>query len=238
MAEVLAQNWGNLDFGIREIERRNGVSIAESYCHDLETNTKQTKIFEVPHEIDLKGGKKKKLTDSREIYEILANNGARRLRACILGIIPADITEAAVNQCKNTLAKGNGEPIGDRIRKLLVAFKDLGVSVEMLEDRLGHKIDLTTPEEIADLTGIYTSLRDKQATRSDFFSFPEDEQESDKTKDLREKLKQVVDNAPQAEPTNEKQVEQPTVIQQPEELPKKKPIERFLDGKNLGVQEK
>lgn len=191
LAEVIAQNYGNLDFGVREIERRNGVSIAEAYCWDLETNTKQTKIFEVNHELYTKKGVKK-LTDPRDIYEIVANNGARRLRACILGIIPADITEAAVMQCKQTLAKGGGEPITDRIRKLVVAFNDLGVNQEMLEKRLSHKIELTTVEEIVELTGIFTSLRDKQAKRSDFFDYiEEDEKEpTGKIADLKKKMQE------------------------------------------------
>lgn len=190
LAEVLAQNYGNLDFGVREIERRGSVSIAESYCWDMETNTRQVKVFEVPHEIGLKGGKKKKLTDPRDIYELVANQGARRLRACILGIIPGDIVDGAVNQCKMTIAKGGGEPIADRIRKVILAFKELGVSQEMLETRLGHGMDLTTPEEIVDLTSIYAALRDKQAKRGDFFDFPEEAEDSDsKANELREKLK-------------------------------------------------
>jgi hypothetical protein len=191
LAEVIAQSYGNLDFGVREIERRIGASVAEAYCWDMETNTRQTKIFEVGHEIYTKKNGIKKLTDPRDIYEIVANNGARRLRACILGIIPADITEAAVNQCRQTISKGTGEPIADRIRKLVVAFKDIGVNQEMLEGRLNHKIDLTTVEEIVELTGIYTAIRDKQAKRQDFFEFIDDEsQEDGKAAALRQKLNQ------------------------------------------------
>lgn len=187
LAEVMAQNYGNLDFGVREIERKQGVSIAESYCWDMETNVKQTKIFEVPHEIHTKKGKKT-LVDPRDIYELVANNGARRLRACILGIIPADITEAAVSQCKMALSKGNGEPIADRIRKMLMAFKDLGVSQEMIEKRLSHPMDLTTPDEIVELTSIYTSIRDKVAKRSDFFDFIEDDVQDSKAEELKNRI--------------------------------------------------
>jgi len=175
LAEVLAQNYGNLDFGIKEIERRNGVSVAEAYCLDLETNVRQVKIFEVPHEIQLKGGQKKRLTDPRDLYEIVANNGARRMRACILGVIPGDIVEAAVNQCKLTIAKGTGEPISDRIKRMVLAFKDLGVSQEMMEEKLGHKMDLTTVDEIVELLGIHNSIKDKQSKRGDFFNFPDED---------------------------------------------------------------
>jgi hypothetical protein len=178
LAEVLAQNYGNLDFGVRELERRNGVSVAESYCWDVENNTRQVKVFEVPHEIIVGKGhdkKVKRLTDPRDIYELVANNGARRLRACILGIIPGDFVEAAVKACKATLAKGDGEPLVDRVRKMLMAFKELGVSQEMIEERMGHKVDVTTAEELVDLQAIYNSVRDKQAKRGDFFNFPEDD---------------------------------------------------------------
>ena len=193
MAEVLAQNWGNLDFGVRELERRidqsgKGVSIAESYCWDLETNTRQTKTFEVPHEMHTKKGTKR-LTDPRDIYELVANNGARRLRACILGIIPGDVVDAAVAQCRATVAKGTGEPIEDRIRKMLLGFKDLGVTQEMIEKKLGHEISLTTPEEIADLTAVFQSIRDKQAKRTDFFEFENQEDHSTKISEFKNSLK-------------------------------------------------
>jgi len=188
LAEVLAQNWGNLEFGVRELERRNGVSVAESYCYDLQTNVRQVKVFEVAHEIQLKNKVTKKLTDPRDIYELVANNGARRMRACILGIIPGDIVEDAVKQCRSTLAKGDGAPIADRIRKVLLAFKDLGVSQEMIEKRLNHKADLITGEEIAELQGLYNALKDKQAKRQDFFEFKEDEDPTSKSAEVNAAL--------------------------------------------------
>lgn len=194
LAEVLAQNWGNLKMGVREIERGDGYSLAESFCWDLEMNVYQTKEFEVPHEISTKQGKKI-ITDSRDIYELVANNGSRRLRACILGIIPADITESAVQQCKATLEKGSGEPLVDRIKKMLMNFAEyeIGVSHEMIEERLGHKMDLTTTAEIVELWGIYTAIRDKQAKREDFFKFPKAEDVSEgKAAALSDKLRAAV----------------------------------------------
>lgn len=187
LAEVMAQNWGNIDFGIRELERRNGASIAESYCWDIETNARQTKQFEVPHEIGLKTGKKKILTDPRDIYEVVANMGARRLRACILGIIPKDIEDAAVNEVRKTLEKGGGKTLAERIRDMLLAFDTQGVTQSMLEDYLGHKMGETIAKEIVDLTGIYTSIRDGMVSRSEFFNFPKEE--NDKASELSEKLK-------------------------------------------------
>lgn len=170
LLEVIAQNWGNLDFGIRELERREGVSIAESYCWDMETNVRQRKIFEVPHEIE-KGKGVKKLTKQRDIYELIANYGARRLRSCMEAIIPFDIKEDAISQVKKTLAKGGGDTIEERRRRMVRAFDSVGVNQEMIEKRLKHSLDVTTSEELAELQIIYNTIKDKAAKRSEFFEF-------------------------------------------------------------------
>lgn len=167
LAEALAQAWGNVDCGIREVSQESGVSVAEAYAIDLETNTRISKTFHVPHSRDTKQGKKR-LTDSRDIYELVANQGSRRLRACILGVIPGDVIDAAVSQCAKTL-ESSDVPIVDQIRKLALAFDELGVKPEHLEKRLGHKIDSIIPQEIVTLRSIYKSIKDGMADRSQFF---------------------------------------------------------------------
>ena len=42
------------------------------------------------------------ITDDRDIYELEANMSARRIRACILQMIPGDVTDAAVAACRKT----------------------------------------------------------------------------------------------------------------------------------------
>lgn len=170
LAEALAQNWGNLDFGIIELEKRDGESTVMAFCWDLETNTRQTKIFQVGHEIEKKGGQRKVLTDPRDIYELVANQGARRLRACILGVIPGDIVDAAVEQCEKTLQGDNKVPLIDRVRKMALVFQEEHqVSVAMLEKRLGHKLEATTEQELVTLRKIYTAIRDGASKREQHF---------------------------------------------------------------------
>jgi hypothetical protein len=167
LAESMAQSWGNLDCGVREVSQANGVSVAEAYAIDLQTNTRVTKVFHVPHTRDTKKGKQK-LTDSRDIYELVANQGARRLRACILAIIPGDVIEAAVAQCRKTLETSE-IPMSEQIKRLVVAFDEIGVKVEHLEARLGHNLDATVPQEIVTLRGIFKSIKDGMSKREDFF---------------------------------------------------------------------
>jgi hypothetical protein len=168
LAEMLAANWGNVDYGLRELSRKDGVSEMEAYCWDLESNVMSSQKFTVRHIRDKRGGNVA-LTDERDIYELTANMGARRLRARILAILPADLVAAAVDQCGKTLATGGDVPIQDRIRKMVVAFKSLGVPAMLIEKRLGHPLDATTGEELADLMKIHNSLRDNMSALTDWF---------------------------------------------------------------------
>jgi hypothetical protein len=169
LAETIAQNWGNISFGIKEVSQENGVSLAKAYAWDLETNTINEKEFYVPHKRYTKKGSYI-LTDPRDIYELVANNGARRLRACILSVIPGDIAEAAIEECKKTLSSGK-EPLADRVRKLVSAFSEFGISIEHIEKRLNHKLEAIIEPEMVTLRAIYKSLKDGMAKREDFFDF-------------------------------------------------------------------
>lgn len=169
LAEVLAQNWGNIDFGVIELEQKNGESSMMAYAWDLETNTRQTKVFTVKHERKA-NSQIKKLDDPRDIYEMTANQGARRVRACILGVIPGDIVEAAIKQCELTLTSGHKEPLSDRVRQALVLFeKDHGVSKEMIEKFVGCKVEAFSEQDLLKIGRVYNSLKDGMSKREDYF---------------------------------------------------------------------
>lgn len=177
LAEVLAQAWGNLDFGIRELSQENGESVVEAYCWDLETNVKQTKVFTVRHERKAKG-KIEKLTDPRDIYELVANNGARRMRACILGIIPQDIVESAMSVCNQTVLGKSDKPLIDRVREMVKAFDGYGVNKEMIELRLNHSVETINLEELVELGKIFNSVKDGMTKRGDWFKFEQEKSET------------------------------------------------------------
>lgn len=179
LAEAIAQNWGNIDFGFMELEQRNGVSQVMAYAWDLETNARQTKLFSVPHIRHTKRGDYP-LTDPRDIYELVANQAARRVRACILGIIPGDVVEAAVERCNKTLREGYEEPLVDRVRTMARAFeKDFSVTLPMLEKYLGCRSDAFSENDFVRLKKVYVALRDGMAKREDYFeiALPTDESE-------------------------------------------------------------
>lgn len=122
----------------------------------------------MPHIRQTRSGAKA-LTDPRDIYELVANQGARRLRSCILGIIPGDVVDDALEQCQKTLKNGK-EPIIDRVRKMLVVFQsEFGVGQKQIEALIGCKADAFTEQAVIRLLGIYNNLKDGSADRSQYF---------------------------------------------------------------------
>lgn len=204
-AEMLAQCWGNIDFGIVEVEQRDGESTVMSYAWDLESNTRQTKVFTVKHERHTKRGSYP-LTDPRDIYEMVANNGARRLRSCILGVIPRDIKELASQECEKTVYASIGSSLPEAISKLLASFKKLKVTKAMLEAFVGHDFEACKPSQIVRLRKIGTSIRDGISKVDDWFggSAPPPRTIDDLTEQLKNKHKpKARKSAPKSEPDPE-----------------------------------
>jgi hypothetical protein len=181
LAEAIAQNWGNIQFGIRELEQTQSDSTVEAFAFDLETNTRQVKVFQVPHIRFTKAGKKK-LDDPRDIYELVANQGARRLRACILGVIPGDVVEAARDQCEVTL-QAHSEATPETIKKMVEAFATYKVTPEQIQKRLGRRLDSINAANIVQLKKIYQSLKDGMSKPEDWF-----EQTTPGVADINERL--------------------------------------------------
>lgn len=172
LAEAIAQSWGNLQCGVVELSQEAGESTCMAYCWDIETNFRDTKVFTVPHTIQTKKGVKQ-LTDPREIYEHVANQGARRKRACILAVIPKDVVDSALEACQKTLASGYKEPLIDRLRKMVDVFQnEFSVPLESIEKYIGYKLDSFTEMDMVTLRGVYTALKEGSAKREDYFDLP------------------------------------------------------------------
>lgn len=168
LVEAIALRWGNLDTGIIELETRDGESSMMAYCTDLQTNMRKTILFTARHQIDTTNGPKI-LKEGRDIYENNANLGARRLRACIMAVIPEEVIHDAVGECRKTLENNATGPKSDRIKKMIAKFAAFGVDRQMIEKRLGHKAEVTSEAELVTLTGIYKSLSDEQSGPGDHF---------------------------------------------------------------------
>ena len=169
LAETIAQAWGNIDFGIQEIERREDESICQAYGWDLETNTRRTANFTVSFYTKAKG-KIERISDPRDISMHIASQGSRYVRNCILALIPGDVVDDAIDQCRATLkgAEGNKTP-KERIAVMLPAFEELGVTKGMIIELLKHNLESVSEAEIQKLRKIYQSLRQEASNVEDWF---------------------------------------------------------------------
>jgi hypothetical protein len=215
LAEAMAQSWGNIKTSVRELEQRGGVSTMQTIAWDLETGYQCDKVFQVPHLRVTKRGVTR-LEDPRDIYELCANQAARRLRACILAVIPGDVTEAAVSQCETTMkAKADTSP--EAVKKMLDAFGAYGVTKEQLEKRIQRHIDAIQPAQIVALKKIYASLRDGVSVVADWFDPVEQPAGSSEAPSAADKAKDAIKQragkkAPAADPATG---EVPPPAQQP-----------------------
>ena len=95
LAVTLAGIWGNIDYGVMELDRSASRSEMLAVAWDLETNTRASTTFIVPHYMDTKNGRKT-LSDLRDVYENNANLGARRVREMIFRVLPDWYTDTAL----------------------------------------------------------------------------------------------------------------------------------------------
>lgn len=166
-AEAIAQLWGHINSGVRELDRRNGVSTVETFAFDAQTGTRDSKVFQVEHTRHTKKGSYK-LEDPREIYEMVANQAARRKRACLLAVIPGDVVEAAMKQADVTLHT-KAEVTPERLASLVEKFSEFAITKEQIETRIQRRIDVMSPAQLVNLGKIYNSLRDGMSQPADWF---------------------------------------------------------------------
>ena len=201
-AEAMAMAWGNMDFGLRELEQKQGESTVEAYAWDLETNVRRAVTFRVPHYRDTRQGRKR-LEDSRDIYELVANQGARRVRACILAVLPRDIQEAVETQVAETM-KATFEITPESLKAWLEAFGRLGVTKAMLEARIQRRFDSIPPAQMMGLANIFNSIKDGIARVEDFFQVQEGNAGAKKTLTLEEKAAAAAGKAKEQEESTDK----------------------------------
>lgn len=187
LAEEIARSWGNLECGWNELERDKDSSKVRAFAWDKETNVLKTLVFVVPHYRSTKQGSYK-LKDERDIYELLANQAARRMRNCILALIPGDVVEAAVEQCQKTMVT-SCEITPETLRKLVMAFEEFAVGKKQIEKRIQRNLEAITPAQFVRMREIYTSLRDGMSDPSDWFDMGEDEEAPTATENLKNALK-------------------------------------------------
>ncbi|MEU4051326.1 hypothetical protein AB0F09_19265 [Streptomyces olivaceus] len=170
LAKTLAQAWGNIQYGVSEMRRDDEYRQSEmqAWAWDVEANTRHVLTFVVPHAKFAKG-KVEALLDLRDIYENNANNGARRLREAIFAVIPDFFISEAEELCRETLHKGDGKPLPERIDGAVKVFQQLGVNADRLEQKLGRTRDQWNGADIAQLLITHKSIQRREIAVDEAF---------------------------------------------------------------------
>ena len=162
LVECVARCWGNIVSGIKELGTSGNTSTVKAYCWDLQSNYDDEKIFDVEYIRNTKKGSYP-VTDSRDRYEMMANMGARRKRACMQAVIPQFIIENAMSECEETLKASIGDGnIEETKAKMLTAFvKECEwVTAEHLAAVCGKDFDKLGSKDIVKLRNLYNAIKD------------------------------------------------------------------------------
>lgn len=196
LAEVIAQHWGNFTSGITELEQRDGESTVKAYAWDLETNFSDEKVFTVKHE-RTSSGKTYKLKDSRDVYEMVANQGARRKRACVFAVIPQYIVEEAVEACEKTLVNEltgkDKKTIEETRQDMLNAFIKLDerITKEHLETVTNKEFSKFGPKDIVKLRSLYNAVKEGFVKTGEIFGFDQPGSTAEMNEEEHEALEQL-----------------------------------------------
>ena len=170
MAREAARLWGNLRYGFFITHDDDDARGIVAWAWDLEKNlrTSGSDFFKKVIQRKEKGGGTIWITaDERELRELTFRKAAILIRNCILQLMPGYFIEQAVMVCKTTAAGGAKTDLKDRIVMMQRAFVDIGVSGAALEKYLGKPVAKSTREDLADLRGIYESLRDGMISKEE-----------------------------------------------------------------------
>lgn len=172
LVECVARHFGNILSGVKEISTSadGRKATVKSFCWDLESNFADEKIFEVEYTRTVKKGgipTTYPITDPRDRYEMLANMGARRKRACVQAIIPTYIIDEAMEVCQETLENAikneNAQKSIEEIRaNMLEAFKGMvdWITEADFETVCGKPFDSLNTKDIVKLRNLYNAAKD------------------------------------------------------------------------------
>lgn len=177
LARELARCFGNMQYGITELERdtSNRQSQMLAFAWDLEANTRSTTTFIVPW---LRDSNKRgndgptDLTAVRDIYENNANMGARRVREMIFSVLPTWYVEQAQAICRNTIENGSEKPLGQRVSEAISAFGRISVAEAQLVEKIGKPVKDWLAGDVATLLIIFQSIQRGEARVEDEFAPP------------------------------------------------------------------
>lgn len=190
---------------------------------DLERNVTYHEDAIVPKVIERKSPKRgdvvlreRENSSGGTTFTVRANDGdselenryaaeiSKRTRKLGLRILPIDLVDEAIAQCRATLELGRKaeDPAAAR-KRITDAFAEIGVMPRDLDLYLGHALASSSPAEMEDLRTVYRSIRDGETTWAEMLeqqSSERGQEPSKTTDDLKSKLAEKAAAAKTVEP--------------------------------------
>jgi len=226
LARECARIWKNVRYGCRVVRETADNVQLRACAVDLETGTFAELEDTFSKRIQRKvwdEGSRRKVTqwvrpDERDLRELLFRRGAILERNCLLKVLPRWLTDEAFRVAKARRVNPKGLSTEERCRQAITAFKEIGVTVEMLNAWAGGVLSRKANNEmLAELQGIYQSIHDGNSHVEEHFD-PEPSEVQEKPKPKGKGA-----DKPKAEPKPKPKPEKPTsltdLVEQQEEPP-------------------
>jgi hypothetical protein len=179
-AEMALRYWGNFNVDVVPLGEDSSQRIYQVTSTDFETNVTASQIVVVPKVIERQSNKDglpvlSQRTNSygKAVYTLQATEEEVSMKAnaliskarrnLILQSLPAWVIDDCIQQVKATAAKKDAEAPDAAKRRLYDAFATVGVTVEQLNEYLGHEKPLT-PAEFELLRGLFSGIREGAST--------------------------------------------------------------------------
>ena len=233
--EMMIREWGNIIISSQVIYEDETLRRIRVSATDLQTNANYSSDTVISKTIERKSNKGREVISERlnsygeTVFIVKATDDELMIKEAAtlakmrrnLGamLIPSDIKEEIMKQCKDAIdSQIQNNPVAER-RRVIDAFDSIGVQVLRLEKILGHPIAESSPAEIAKLRKIYSAIKEGTASLSDYLESNSEDGSDDSEKkksSIKSKMQEKIDKAKENATTPQTVVVETTV--KPEEL--------------------
>ena len=179
-AEAAIQAMGNITIDTVTVYDDTEKRIVRVTVTDLEANIPYSQDVTIQKTVErrfLKSGEKPLSTrpNSRgELVHLMAATDddilnkqnaliSKAIRTLGLRLVPGDLIEEGMYECRETQKRGDRDPDSARLR-IFDAFGAVGINVDQLKEFIGHDAHTLTPKELGDLRAIHAAIKDGEST--------------------------------------------------------------------------
>lgn len=165
LARMIAGYYGNLRYGIEILRDDDDSRLIRGWCWDVENNLKVAFDDDFKKLIYRKQGGWIK-PDERDLRELTFRRGAILVRNAILAVVPKDLIEDAMGIAKIAMKSNIKDPQGEK-KRLILVLDEMGISVEMMNKRLGKK--RWDKDDLVEAQAMINSIKEGNAKVRDYF---------------------------------------------------------------------